>query len=250
LNEQKNKAMVDAQHVDALMHRWTCGSQGCTNKMGWCYVLDMVHLKLMAQHLHTWSIAINNAMDDCPADVDTPPTSLAESLAPTKGGLKNPLRKDANKASPKDITASNPFQHPFMPPMTPSYQFYSYPQFNPYQQLPPPPPYASQTSPGMPVPVAMPPTVLNSRSSPILSDGDDSIDKLDKYFQWLTRINVIKAGALARCLQTFKEHDIVIGIIDKINDELFDKWGVSQGIRILVKSHVGKWRNAKSKGRV
>jgi hypothetical protein len=218
--------------------------------MGWCYVMDTVHLKLMAQHLRTWSIAINNASEDHPADLEAPPTNLVESLQPTKPGLKNPMRKDVNKPASKDVTASNPFQLPFMPPMTPSYPFYTYPQFSPYQQLPPPPPYASQASPGMPVPAAMPPMVTNPRSSPILSDGEDSIDKVDEYFQWLTRINATKAEALARCLQTFKEHDIVIGIVDKINDELFDKWGVSQGIRILVKSHVGKWRNAKAKGRV
>jgi hypothetical protein len=195
-------------------------------------------------------MAINDASDDHPAGLETPPRSLVETLQPTKPGLKNPLRKDVDKPSSKDVTVSNPFQHPFMPPMTPSYQFYPYSQFNPYQQPPPPPPYASQASPGMPVPTAMPPTVMNPRSSPILSDGDDSIDKLEEYFQWLSRINSTKAEALARCLRTFKEHDIVIGIVDKINDELFDKWSVSQGIRILVKSHVGKWRNAKAKGRV
>jgi len=182
--------------------------------------------------------------------MDTPPTTLAESLAPTKGGLKNPLRKDVNKPSLKDVTASNPFQHPFMPPMTPSYPFYPYPQFSPYQQLPPPPPYVLQASSGMPVPAATPPMVANPRSSPILSDEEDSIDKVDEYFQWLTRINATKAEALARCHQTFKEHDIVIGIIDKINDELFDRWRVSQGIRILVKTHVGKWHHAKAKRRV
>ena len=52
--------------------------------------LDGVHLRLLTQHLRTWCVAINNASDDLPADVETPPIPLAESLAPVKSGSKNP----------------------------------------------------------------------------------------------------------------------------------------------------------------
>jgi hypothetical protein len=251
LNEQRQQAVVDSQHVDALMDRWACSSTSCTNSNGWCYVLDTVHLKVLAQHLRTWSIAINNASDEHSADVETPPMSLAESLAPCKPGLKNPLRKDINKQPAKEVTQANPLQHPFLPPMPTAFPFYSYSPYSPYQPAPPPPPpYAPQTPAAAPAFASITSTVVNPRSSPILSDGEESIDKLDEYFAWLAKLNPTKAEGLGRCLRTFKEQDIVIGIVDKIKDELFDSWGVSHGIRILVKTHVSKWLNAKAKGRI
>ena len=181
--------------------------------------------------------------------LEIPPLSLAQSLAPIKPHQKNPLRKDASKQPPKELAMVSPLQHPFMSPMPPAYPFYPYPAYPPYQQLPPPPytpppPAAATTAPST-APMAAP-----IRSSPILSDGEESIDKLDEYFIWLARLNPTKAEGLARCLQTFKEQDIVIGIVDKVKDELFDSWGVSHGLRILVKTHVSKWHNAKAKGRI
>jgi hypothetical protein len=85
-------------------------------------------------------------------------------------------------------------------------------------------------------------------SLPIPSEGDALFsDKLDEYFAWLTKLNPAKADGLARCLQTLKEQDIVIGIVDKVQDDLFDSWGISHGLRILVKTHVSKWLHAKTK---
>jgi hypothetical protein len=91
--------------------------------------------------------------------------------------------------------------------------------------------------------------VAQPRSSPILSDSDDSNYKLDEYFTWLTKLNPSKAEGLSKCLQAFKDDDIVIGIIDKVDNTQFESWEISTGIRILVKTHVSKWYHAKAKGR-
>ena len=232
------------------MDRWACNSTGCTNENGWCYVVDAVHLKLLAQHLRTWSIAINNASDEHPADLETAPMALAVSLAPMKTGAKNPLRKDINKQPSKDLAITSPLQPSFLSPIPPAYTFYPYPAYPPYQQPPPPPPYAPPTAAVVATALSTAPTAPPIRSSPIFSDGEESIDKLDEYFTWLAKLNPTKSEGLARCLQTFKEQDIVIGIVDKIKDELFDSWGVSHGLRILIKTHVSKWHNAKAKGRI
>jgi hypothetical protein len=134
--------------------------------------------------------------------------------------------------------------------MPPYPTFYPYPHYPPYPQQPFPPPYASVASPvhatAPPLPAAV---TSNLRSSPILADTEDSME-LDEYFAWLIRLNPGKSEGLTKCLQSFKEEDIVIGIIEKLQDELFDSWGVSLGIRILVKTHVSKWYHAKAKGRV
>lgn len=213
-------------------------------------MLDGVHLRLLAQHLRTWSVAINNASDDLPADVETPPIPLAESLAPVKSGSKNPLRKETNKQPSKELTTPAPFQPPFLPTMPPAYPFYPYPPYSPYQHPSLPPPYVPPAPAAVATALPAAPTATHISSSPIFSDGEESVDKLDEYFAWLARLNPTKAEGLARCLQTFKEQDIVIGIVNKIKDELFDSWGVSHGLRILVKTHVSKWHNAKAKGRI
>ena len=192
-------------------------------------------------------MGINASSDEDPADLETPPKALAASLRPAKAGVKNPLAPSTEKAVAKELANAPPLQHPFFPPMQPYPSFYPYPPYSPYQPQPPPPPYLS------PVHAAAPqhaPTTPHLRSSPILSDSDDSTEKLVEYFAWLAKLNPGKAEALTKCLQSFKDQDIVIGIIDKLDDELFDTWGVSLGIRILVKTHVNKWYHAKAKGRI
>lgn len=220
---------------------------GCGNGSGWCYVAETVHLKLLAQHFRTWSMGINSSSEEDPSDLETPPKALAASLRPAKAGVKNPLASNAEKPVSKELANAVPIQHPFFASLPPYPTFYPYSTYPPYPQQPPLPPYLSPVHATAPPPVTATPHL---RSSPILSDSEDSMEKLDEYFAWLARLNPGKSEGLTKCLQTFKKQDIVIGIIDKLNDELFDSWGVSLGIRILIKTHVNKWYHAKAKGRI
>jgi hypothetical protein len=218
LYNQKQRETVDSQHVSALMDKWVCHVSDCGNGAAWCYVVKGVHLQLLAQHLRTWSIAINNSTDEDPADITTAPRSLAESLRPTKAATKNPLCEKPTTVTP---TASASTQATFAPIMQPPYPFFGYPPFFPYQQQPHPPHYVPQAT--IPAPPEPPATVVSAQcSSPVLPDRDDSSDNLDEYFNWLTKLNPTKADGLSKCLQVFKEDDIVIGIVDKMKDEHFD----------------------------
>jgi hypothetical protein len=241
--------VVVGQHVTALMDRWVCHLSDCGNGSGWCYVSKDVHLTLLAQHLQTWSIGINNSTDAEPVDLETPPKALAESLKPAKRGKTNPLVAEATKPPPSPAPLQYPPLPPFHPAVHPMYPLYPYPNYPPYQQQLPPPPYALPAQPTAPV---HPPTTMEAtqlRSSPIMSDSEDSNVKLDEYFAWLTKLNPSKADGLAKCLQAFKDEDIVIGMVDKVENQQFDSWAVSTGIRILVKTYVSKWLHAKAKGR-
>src|SRR5439155_26255651 len=91
----KQQAIVDAQHIDNIMQRWACGQNSCPNKSGHCYIVDGVHLKMLAQQMKTWSKAINEASDE--VNFETAPISLARTFMPTKPSTKNPLREKAAK---------------------------------------------------------------------------------------------------------------------------------------------------------
>src|SRR5436190_19767582 len=86
------------------------------------------------------------------------------------------------------------------------------------------------------------------RSSSVPSEFDSSIDKLAEYFKWLIKVNPTKAEPLAKYLETFRKEDIVFGTIEDISDTLFDTWGVSQGLKLMLKSHLKKWKRSKAKG--
>ena len=69
------------------MDRWACPDVSCPNSRGFCYPADGVHLRVMPQHLKTWSMAIN----DEDGDLETIPEHLAKTLTPSKTGAKNPF---------------------------------------------------------------------------------------------------------------------------------------------------------------
>ena len=58
-----------------------------------------------------------------------------------------------------------------------------------------------------------------------------------------------KVESLTLCLEIFQKKDIVFGTIENVTDALFDKWEVSDGLRLMLRSHMKKWERAKAKGR-
>ena len=86
-------------------------------------------------------------------------------------------------------------------------------------------------------------------SSPIPSEGEPEVDKLGEYIAWLIRINPGKQEQLTRCLEKLRDEDIVFGTIDAIPNDIFSEWGISTGVRLLLKTHMKKWGRAKAKGR-
>ena len=144
--------------------------------------MDEIHLRLLAQHMKTWSMAINEQE----GDIDTMPTALAKSLMPAKMGIKNPLRGNGAKSSDKATTKdANPhLSLSSAVPMPTSMPYYQYsPQYygaynGPYHQsgYPPPPQQAAQSS-----------KHPRHRSSSLPSEFDSCIDKLADYTAWLIK---------------------------------------------------------------
>jgi hypothetical protein len=247
LKKANELAKIDGQHIDALMDRWHCEENSCPNNRGWCYLVDKVHLRMMAQHMKTWSMAIN--VEE--GDLETAPSALAKTFMPSRKTAINPFRETPKETPAKDINAT---QGANLPP--PPYPPYSYSGFYPYAspqypQLPPHPlhlPQLPEHATSTPE-VRKSPVRRNDRSSSLPSEVDPSTDKLVEYFKWLTKVNPMKAEPLAQCLERLRDEDIVFGTIGEIPDTLFDKWGVSDGIRLMLKSYLRKWEHAKAKGR-
>ena len=198
--------------------------------------------------MKTWSMAINE--DD--GDIESIPATLAKTLMPSKPGAKNPFRETSDKAPGKDsnstaATLSTP------PPQSPYFPYPPHPYpYNPYgggyaqyPQFPPPLPHYQQ-----PVREATEePKSSPSHSSPLAPESDSSNDKLAKYVTWLSKIYPTKVEQLAQCLETLKREDIVFGTMADISKALFDVWGISTGLQLMLKSHMSKWERAKTKGR-
>jgi hypothetical protein len=64
---------------------------------------------------------------------------------------------------------------------------------------------------------------------------------------WLIKRYPAKAEQLTACLGTLKTKDIVYETIDTIDNALSDLWDVSDGIRLMVKSHQGKWAHKQTR---
>ena len=64
-----------------------CDQSSCPNENAGCYIVDGIYLKIIAVHIETWCMTIN----DGDADLKTCPTALAKTLMPSKKGKKNPL---------------------------------------------------------------------------------------------------------------------------------------------------------------
>ena len=190
--------------------------------------------------MKTWSMAINN--DE--GDLDTMPAALAKTLMPAKMGIKNPLRENGPK--PLDKAAS---PHLSLPPaQTPMPYYQLPPQYystynGPYHQPGYPPPLQA------PVHVSASPKRRRQRSSSLPSEYDLCTDKLTDYIEWLIQRYPTKSEQLNGCLETLKGKDIVFETLDTIDNILWESWDVSDGIRLMLKSHQRKWQRAEAKRR-
>jgi len=101
--------------VDDIILHWSCGQSTCPNERGFCYIVDGVHLRLLAQHMKTWSMAINQQE----GDIDMMPAALAKTLMPAKLRTKNPLRENAAKPLDTVATHSAAANHPAPLPPSP-----------------------------------------------------------------------------------------------------------------------------------
>lgn len=223
----------------------------CPQENGYCYLVDGIHLRLMPGNMRTWSMAIN----DDKADLETAPTTLVKTLMPSKPTQKNPLRENQHKTPAKEphlmqptSQTLSPFFQPFPPP-SPYYNPFlsSTPQ---YPQLPPPYMYLPPGNPSAEVQQRS-----RQRSSSLPSESEDLMDKLNEYFIWLGKIAPGMKEQLAECLTMLKKRDIVFDTLPSLTDAHYSRWEnegdkkVSDGIKLLIGSHLKKWRRAKAKGR-
>ena len=186
------------------------------------------------------------AINEQEGDIDTMPAALAKSLMPAKLGTKNPLRE--NGAKPPDKAAS---PHPSLLPLAPAPALMPAPM--PYYHLPPQyygaynEPYHQPGYPPPPQQAAQSPKRPRHRSSSLPSEFDSYTDKLADYIEWLIKRYPTKSEQLAACLEMFQKKDIVFETVDTIDNSLWESWEVSDGIRLMVKSHQRKWERAKAK---
>ena len=101
---------------------------------GFCVIVDGIHLQIIAQHICTWSMAINNS----DGNLETTPTALKKTLMPVKSGIKNLFRVSVAKSYDKN---SNPILmqvQPLMQPLTqlPPYFHYTPHLYYPYNRYP------------------------------------------------------------------------------------------------------------------
>jgi hypothetical protein len=173
----------------------------------------------------------------------------------SKPGAKHPLRETIQKTPAKELHLT------LLVPQTPS------PFFQPYL-LPPPyyPPYLNNTpqypqyaSPYMYPPPGNPhkeiPQGTRQRSSSLPSEYGDLMDKLEEYFLWLTKIAPGMKEQLNEYLALLQKKDIVFDTLPSVTDTHYTRWEnegdkkVSDGVKLLVSSHLKKWKRAKAKGR-
>jgi len=88
---------MDSQYVDEIIHHWGCRQSAYPNERSFCYIVGHTHLRLLAQHMKLYSIAINKLK----GNIDTMLAALAKTLMPAKMGIKNPFRDNGAKALAK-----------------------------------------------------------------------------------------------------------------------------------------------------
>ena len=188
------------------------------------------------------------AINASEADLETPPIALARTFMPSKKSLSNPLCISSVTTPAKAVNSMLPPQTPSpyfqFPP--PSYPYYSYPTNAQYPQLPP-----SYMHPQQHMASAVPstPAIQRShRSSSLSSDYDYISDKLTDYFTWLIKINPTMIEQLTQCLTKLQAENIIYGTLPNISDVLFEKWKISDGLMLMVRSYQKKWERAKAKG--
>ena len=218
-----------------------CGQSSCPNENAWCYIIDGIHLKIIAAHMKTWSMTIN----DGDADLETCPTALAKTLMPSRKGGKNPLREQASKAASISIDSNSsssatptPGQ---LPLLLPQHSYY------PYGDLYHPPTYHHhrERSPQTPIPSRSDVVA----SSPIAFEIGDNRDKLTNYFDWLAGVYPAMEGQLQECLLTLKTDGIVYGTLLDVPATLWKEYGILPGLVIMVRGHTKKWDRERAKRR-
>ena len=191
-------------------------------------------------------MAINNT----DADVETCPEGLVKTLQPAKTALKNPLR-DTEKSRPKNT--QNPSNTPIPFPSSyynfyPPYNHSTYPPYSPESF-----PYHQQSHTSLPQPVVSitpPPAAQEPPSSSLPSESNKSITKLEKYINWLIKTNPNLAEEFNKCKEILLSNHIVLKTLFKVSDELFEKWNISPGIKLLLMTERDNYDRAKAKGRV
>jgi len=241
LKHKRNKDKIDNQHVDDLIASLRCGQSSCPNENAWCYIVDGIHLKIIAAHMKTWSMTIN----DGDADLETCPTALAKTLMPSRKGGKNPLREQTSKAASISIDSSSsssatPTPGQLPPPLHP------HPHYA-YRDLYHPPTYHHhrERSPRTPIPSRSNIVV----SSPIAFEIGDNRDKLTNYFNWLAGVYPAMEEQLQECFLLLKSKGIVYGTLPDISTKDWKDWEVIDGLVIMVRGHTTKWDHERAKGR-
>jgi len=169
---------------------------------------------------------------------------------PSRKTEVNRFRNPSKETPSKDTNAGPPPMNlPPSPYLQYPYPYYPYGAPPQYPQLPPPASYPQQV-PMHAAPIPEPVEIAPHRSSSIPSEADPTIDKLAEYIKWLIKLNPTMAESLTLCLEIFQKKDIVFGTIMEVTDALFDKWEISDGVRLMLRSHMKKWERAKAKGRV
>jgi hypothetical protein len=67
------------------------------------------------------------------------------------------------------------------------------------------------------------------------------------YVVWLIKRYPTKSEQPTTCIETLQSKDIVYETLDTIDNTLWELWDVSDGIRLMVKSHQRKWEHAKAR---
>ena len=277
VKELNNQRLIDTQHNEALMNRYKCSLSKCPNGIGklgaWCVIVDDVHLRLMPAHMTTWSMAINDDL----ADIENAPPGLFKALMPAKSGTVNPLRVPVATAptAPTIQIPETPMPAPAPPPaVAPIPAATPYPHY-PYSLPPPPPspaaypfynpygmhghyPYMPSSHPGLPPP---PPPYYNfsphisaraghqaqhelshfDRSSSVLSQGEDTVEKMKEYFGSMKRRTPSQEADLSAALREFLRTNQSFETIKDITDEEFALWNIEPGLKNQIRQGLRKF---------
>jgi len=223
--------LLDNQHVEDLIKSLHCSRPSCPNQNNYCYELDGIHLKILAPHLKTWSICINEST----ASIEAPPSGLIMNLMPSKTGTYNPLRSaSATKNTKSTSTPETPFSH------TPALQ----PSMPPFSQYPTLPPYYYQPytpSPSQihhPLPSAADHLVYSTQFSDSHIDEQDPLEKLYTYFVWLVGKSPMQTAALNIAKETLVEEGHTFKTLEKLSLTDLEKMGIKSGIAMQLKAYL------------
>jgi hypothetical protein len=222
------------------MGSFKCALKSCPNRAGWCYILDLVHLKVLPMQIKIWSIAINEDT----ASLETPPDILIKSLMPARQNQTNPMRDNPQNSSNSSNPMSTPTPAPSIVAPAPAPVQMPYPMY-------PMMPQSFQYPYGLPTPYSGPREPIQShhevRSSSVIS-GSDGVEKLATYVAWLVKRNATLATSLFEAKDALISGDFIFETIEHVTDEEFIKMGISAGIKALLKTQIKRFKKAESRG--